>query len=241
MKAFISFVSSGPGDPELLTVKAVKRIKNADVILYDDLSAGAILDFASKDADLVAVGKRSGKSSVRQDNINRLLVDFAKRGANIVRLKSGDAGIFGRLEEEIRAIKHEAIKYEVIPGISSPMAAMAALGLPLTRRLKARRVQFITAHDIEGKLPEDLNIPALVDPNAVLVIFMGKKTFSKLAKILIDNGLPRETTAILAENVSRVDEKFIHSDLDSLPDLLLKDEQLSGPGIIVLGSIMGIE
>lgn len=238
MKAFVSFVSSGPGDPELLTVKAVKRIKNADVILYDDLSAGAILDLASQDADLVAVGKRSGKSSTRQDNINQLLIDFAISGANIVRLKSGDAGIFGRLEEEINAIQSENVEYEIIPGVSSPTAAMAALGLPLTRRSKARRVQLITAHDIEGKLPKDLNIPALVDPNSVLVIFMGKKTFPKLATILINNGLDLNTPAILAENVSREDEKFIHSDLGSLPKILSEEQMTSSPGIIILGSIM---
>ena len=167
-----------------------------------------------------------------------MLIDLAKSGANVVRLKSGDAGIFGRLEEEIVALNSEGIKYEIIPGITSPLAAMAAIGLPLTRRLEARRVQFITAHDIEGNLPDNLNIPALTDQNAVTVIFMGKKTFPKLSSILIKNGLPKNTTAILAQNVSRHDQNFIYSDIESLPKLLKKTSVNCGPGIIILGSIM---
>ncbi|MFL2822985.1 MAG: uroporphyrinogen-III C-methyltransferase [Paracoccaceae bacterium] len=238
MKGYVSFISSGPGELELLTIKAAKRIETADAILYDDLSSGEVLDLAPKEAELIAVGKRSGKSSARQDKINQLLIDLAKGGANVVRLKSGDAGVFGRLEEEIIALNTEGIKYEIVPGITSPLAAMAAMGLPLTRRLEARRVQFITAHDIEGKLPDNLNIPALTDQNAVTVIFMGKKTFPKLSSILIKNGLPKDTTAILAQNISRHDQNFIYSDLASLPKLIKKTSINPGPGVIILGSIM---
>ena len=140
----VSFVSSGPGDPELLTVRAMKRLQAAEVVLYDDLSSGPILDLAAEDAVLIPVGKRAGRASARQDDINRLLVEQARTGARVVRLKSGDAGMFGRLEEEITALSAAGIGYEVIPGVTAPAAAAAAAGISLTRRLSARRVQFVT-------------------------------------------------------------------------------------------------
>ncbi len=237
MIGFVSFVSSGPGDPDLLTVKAVKRIKNAEAILFDDLSAGGILEYASSNADLIAVGKRAGQKSSRQDHINQLLIDYATSGVKVVRLKSGDAGLFGRLEEEILALRHAGIKYEIIPGVPSAMAATAAIGIPLTRRQNARRIQFITGHDIDGKLPKDLNIEALVDPNAVTAIFMGKKTFPKLAKILCENGMPEKTPALLAENVSRQNESLTYSNLGLMLNLL-KNKTGAGPALIILGPLI---
>lgn len=201
MTGFVSFVGSGPGDPELLTLKAVDRIKRADAILYDDLSAGPILSLARAGADLVGVGKRAGRPSPRQDHVSRLLVDYAKAGGRIVRLKSGDGGLFGRLEEELVALRAEGIGFEIVPGIASPFAAAAAAGIPLTRRLTARRVQFVTGHDASGQLPPDLNLDALADPLACTVIFMGKRTFPALAGMLIARGLPPDTPALLAESV----------------------------------------
>lgn len=169
MSGFVSFVSSGPGDPELLTLKAVARLQAADAILFDDLSSGPILAHARPDADLVSVGKRAGRPSPRQDSISRLLVEYAMTGARVVRLKSGDSGIFGRLEEELIALDAAGIPYEIIPGVPSACAAAAVAGIPLTRRLTARRVQFVTGHDITGDLPEELNVQALADPAATTV------------------------------------------------------------------------
>src|SRR3974377_685885 len=123
MSGLVSFVSSGPGDPELLTLKAVARLSAADVVLYDDLAAGAILDHARKSATLVSVGKRAGRPSAKQEHVNRLLVDYALTGAAGVRLKSGDAGMFGRLEEECDALREADIGYEIIPGVTSACAA----------------------------------------------------------------------------------------------------------------------
>ena len=154
MSGFVSFVSSGPGDPELLTLKAVNRLQSADAVLFDDLSAGPILEHARAGADLIGVGKRAGRPSPKQDHVSRLLVDYARSGARVVRLKSGDSGLFGRLEEEITALTEVGIGYEIIPGVTSAMAAAAAAGIPLTRRLTARRVQFVTGHDVTGSLPE---------------------------------------------------------------------------------------
>mmetsp|Transcript_29010 Transcript_29010/g.55702 ORF Transcript_29010/g.55702 Transcript_29010/m.55702 type:complete len:240 (-) Transcript_29010:555-1274(-) len=202
MTGFVSFVGSGPGDPELLTLKAVDRLKRADAVLFDDLSAGPILSHARAGADLVGVGKRAGRPSPKQDHVSRLLVDYAQSGQRIVRLKSGDGGTFGRLEEETGALQAAGISFEIIPGVPSACAAAAAAGIPLTRRLTARRVQFITGHDVRGALPEDLNLAALADAQATTVVFMGQRTFPALVEMLIEAGLPADTPALLAEGVS---------------------------------------
>lgn len=236
MTGLVSFVSSGPGDPELLTLKAVARLQAADVVLFDDLSSGPILSHARKGADLVGVGKRAGKPSAKQDHVNRLLVDYAGTGARVVRLKSGDSGLFGRLEEELTALRAAGIPYEIIPGVPSAMAAAAAAGIPLTRRLTARRVQFVTGHDVTGALPEDLNLAALADPGATTVIFMGKRTFAELARRLTGAGMPPETPAILAESVSTPAEKILRGTLASMAALIAA-EAGDGPALILLGPL----
>lgn len=236
MTGFVSFVSSGPGDPELLTLKAVARLQAADVILFDDLSSGPVLAHARAGADLVGVGKRAGKPSAKQDHVNRLLVDYAGAGARVVRLKSGDSGLFGRLEEELTALRAAAIPHEIIPGVPSAMAAAAAAGIPLTRRLTARRVQFVTGHDVTGALPEDLNLAALADPAATTVIFMGKRTFGELAARLTAAGMPPETPAILAESVSTPAEKIVRGTLASMAGLIAA-EAGDGPALILLGPL----
>ncbi|MEM1066972.1 MAG: uroporphyrinogen-III C-methyltransferase [Pseudomonadota bacterium] len=220
MTGFVSFVSSGPGDPELLTVKAVDRLKRADAVLYDDLSAGPILAHARAGADLVGVGKRAGRPSPRQHHVSRLLVEYAEGGGRIVRLKSGDAGLFGRLEEELVALREAGIAYEIVPGVPSPLAAAAAAGIPLTRRFTARRVQFVTGHDAGGKLPDDLDLAALADPTACTVVFMGKRTFPKLAETLLARGLPPETPAMLAEAVGTDEASTERSTVSALAERL---------------------
>lgn len=236
MTGFVSFVSSGPGDPDLLTLKAVDRLKRADAVLFDDLSSGPILAHARRGADLVGVGKRAGRSSPKQDHVSRLLVDYARMDQRVVRLKSGDSGVFGRLEEEIVALKAEKIPYEIIPGVPSANAAAAAAGIPLTRRLTARRVQYITGHDVTGALPEDVNMAALADPAATTVVFMGKRTFPQLAARLIDAGLPPATPAILAEAVSRPEQKITRHTVATLSDLLAQ-ESSDHPALILYGSL----
>ncbi len=236
MSGFVSFVSSGPGDPDLLTLKAVKRLEAADVVLYDDLSSGPILSLARPGADLVSVGKRAGRPSAKQDHVNRLLVDYATGGARVVRLKSGDSGLFGRLEEELTALRAAGIGYEIIPGVPSAMAAAAAAGIPLTRRLTARRVQFVTGHDVTGGLPEDLNFAALADPTATTVIFMGKRTFGELARRLTAAGMAADTPALLAESVSTPAQKLARGTLASM-EALIAAEAGDGPALILLGPL----
>ncbi|MBO9444514.1 uroporphyrinogen-III C-methyltransferase [Ruegeria sp. R14_0] len=236
MSGFVSFIGSGPGDPELLTLKAVNRMQKADAVLFDDLSSGPILSHAHQDADLVGVGKRAGRPSPKQDHVSRLLVDYAKTGARVVRLKSGDGGLFGRLEEELVALREAGIEYEIIPGIPSAVAAAAAAGIPLTRRLTARRVQFVTGHDVSGKLPEDLNLAALADPYATTVVFMGKRTFPLLVNALHDHGLPLDTPALMAESVSTPDQVLHRSTVGGLAEKL-GSEIGTAPALILYGPL----
>lgn len=236
MTGFVSFVGSGPGDPELLTVKAVDRLGKADAVLFDDLSSGPILEHARPDADLVGVGKRAGRPSPRQHHVSRLLVEFAQTGQHVVRLKSGDSGLFGRLEEELVALREADIPYEIIPGVPSAVAAAAQCGIPLTRRLTARRVQFVTGHDATGALPKDIDLAALADPGACTVVFMGKRTFPDLLDALVARGLPEDTPAILAEAVSTPEQVVQRATVRALADQL-REEIGNKPALILYGPL----
>ena len=236
MTGFVTFVSAGPGDPDLLTVKAVKALERADAVLFDDLSSGPILALAKPGADLVGVGKRAGRASPKQDHVSRLLVDYALTGVHVVRLKSGDSGIFGRLEEELTAVRAAGIPCEIIPGVTSASAAAAAAGISLTRRQHAQRVQFITAADTSGNLPPGLNLPALADPGATTVIYMGKRTFPALAAALIAHGLPPDTPALLAESVSTPAQVLRRSTVATLAKALAEDRSPL-PGLILVGNL----
>ena len=240
MTGFVSFVSSGPGDPELLTVKAVDRLQNAQVILFDDLSAGPILEHAGPDADLIGVGKRAGRASPKQHHVSQVLVDHAATGLRVVRLQSGDSGMFGRLEEEITALDVAGIPFEIIPGVTSASAAAATAGMPLTRRLTSRRVQFITGADVTGDLPEDVNMAALADPLATTVVYMGKRTFPGLVQRLLDAGLPGDTPAMLAEAVSTPAEKVTKFTIESLA-AHLETTSSTTPALIFYGPLAGTE
>jgi uroporphyrin-III C-methyltransferase len=236
MSGFVSFVSAGPGDPELLTLKAAARLGAADVVLYDDLAAGAILDHARKGATLVSVGKRAGRPSAKQEHVSRLLVDYAATGAYVVRLKSGDAGMFGRLEEEVEALRSAEIAYEIVPGVTAACTAAAAGGIPLTRRHTARRVQFITGADVKGELPQDLHWAALADPHAVTAVYMGKKTFPALAAKLIAQGLSPDTPALLAESVGQADQRLARTTIRRLAEQLAQ-ENVTATAVILYGAL----
>ena len=236
MTGFVSFVGSGPGDPELLTVKAIQRLKAAEVILFDDLSSGPILDHAGSQAELIGVGKRAGRASPKQHHVSQLLVDYASEGAHVVRRKSGDPGIFGRLEEELVALQTANIDFEIIPGVTAASAAAAAAKIPLTRRHSARRVQFITGHDVAGALPGDVNLAAIADPQCTTVVYMPKRTFPKLAELLIADGLSPQTPALLAESVSTENENLFRRTLAELAEHLKQDPG-PAPGLILIGPL----
>ncbi|XUJ33327.1 uroporphyrinogen-III C-methyltransferase [Bradyrhizobium japonicum] len=238
MSGFVTFISAGPGDPELLTVKGAARLRDADVVLYDDLASGAILDLARPGADLVAVGKRAGRPSTKQHHVNRLLVDYAAAGVRVVRLKSGDAGIFGRLEEELEALREAGIGYEIIPGITSACVAAAQAGIPLTRRHTSRRVQFVTGADVTGELPQNLNWAALADPEATTVVYMGRRTFPALVAKLIEHGLAPDTRPC-SPNPGRPDERLVRTTIAELAEQLARGGAASTAAVILFGALAG--
>jgi uroporphyrin-III C-methyltransferase len=233
----VSFVSSGPGDPELLTLKAARLLASADVVLYDDLASGPVLDCAGPQAQRIAVGKRAGRPSAKQENVNALLVEHAQAGKHVVRLKSGDSGIFGRLEEELTALRAAGIPHEIVPGVPSAMAAAAIAGLPLTRRKTARRLQFVTGADVTGGLPDDQNWAALADAHATTVVFMGQRTFPDMAASLIRHGLPADTPALLAEAVGHPHQRLIRSTVAGLAALLAAEGPSTHPALILYGPL----
>lgn len=234
---FVSFVSSGPGDPELLTMRATKRLADAEVVLYDALAAGPILELAGADAQLISVGKRAGRPSARQEEVNALLVEHALQGRRVVRLKSGDAGIFGRLEEEIAALLLAQIPFEIVPGVPSAVAAAAAAGLPLTRRLTARRLQFVTGADVTGGLPQDQNWAALTDPHATTVVFMGQRNFPAMAEKLVAHGMSPQTPAMLAEAVGHPHQRILRMTLTELAHVLKTEGPSPHPSLIFYGPL----
>jgi uroporphyrin-III C-methyltransferase len=238
VSGFVSFVSAGPGDPELLTLKAASRLREADVVLYDDLASGAILDHARKGATLVSVGKRAGRPSAKQEHVSRLLVDYAATGARVVRLKSGDSGTFGRLEEEVEALQAAGIDHEIVPGVTAASAAAATSGIPLTRRHTARRVQFITGADAKGELPDDFNWSALADAGAVTAVYMGKRTFPALTAKLIAHGMSPDTPALLAESIGHADQRLVRTTIQKLADQLAQ-ETVTATAVILYGALAG--
>lgn len=237
MKGFVSFVSSGPGDPDLLTIKALNRIKSATIILYDELSSGSILNLVNKGTDLINVGKKAGLKSLKQEEISKLLVRYAENGNKVVRLKSGDCSIFGRLEEEITALKKANISYEIIPGVSSIFAAMAEAGIPLTRRKESRKVQFITGHDLDGNFPNELKNKSLCDLNTTTVVFMAKRNYSVLLKFLISKGLSKSTPAIVAVSVSKPNQKIYKTTISDAQGYLIKENVKNSPTLIIYGPL----
>jgi uroporphyrin-III C-methyltransferase len=239
VSGFVSFVSAGPGDPELLTVKGAARLRQADVVLYDDLASGAILDLVNSGANLVAVGKRAGRRSTNQQHVSRLLIDYAATGARVVRLKSGDAGIFGRLEEEIEALRAAGVGYEIIPGVTTACAAAAQAGIPLTRRHTSRRVQFVTGADITGELPADMDWAALADPKTTTVVYMGRRTFPGMVAKLIEHGLASDTPALLAEAVGHADERLVRTTIAELAEQLAHAVPATTAAVILFGPLAG--
>ncbi|QUJ77463.1 uroporphyrinogen-III C-methyltransferase [Sulfitobacter albidus] len=228
----VAFVGGGPGDPELLTLKARRALDEADVVIYDRLITPEILELARREAVMIDVGKEGFGPSTPQERINALLVEHGQSGAQVVRLKSGDATVFGRLDEEIEAVEEAGIGWHIVPGITSASAAVAAIGQSLTRRGRNASVRFLTGHDTKGFADHDWK--ALARPGEVAAIYMGKRSARFIQGRLLMHGCDRQTPVTLIENASRADQRVIETTLDALP-ATLEAAQLGGPALTFLG------
>ncbi len=234
----VVLVGAGPGDPELLTLRAVRALQAADVILIDDLVSPQVLDFARREAKKMMVGKTGHGPACRQDEINALMIKLARAGKRVVRLKGGDPMIFGRAGEEIAACRAAGIAVEVVPGISAAQGAASRLLVSLTHRAEARRVQYITGHDRDGQLPTDIDWTSVADPVATTVVYMPKKTLRELSARAIAHGLAPDTPAVAVANATRADETVVAGTIGDIAGRIEKDAP-DGPLLVMIGKVMG--
>jgi uroporphyrin-III C-methyltransferase / precorrin-2 dehydrogenase / sirohydrochlorin ferrochelatase len=230
----VTLVGAGPGDPDLLTIKALRALQDADVVFYDELVSGEILDRARRDASRVPVGRRAGKPGIGQDAINTLMIEAAKSGQRAVRLKGGDPFVFGRGGEEIEALRQAGVAYSVVPGITAGLGAAAQFEVPLTFRHEALRITFLTAHKAEDA--EAVDWSALTDQKMTVVVYMGMTAASSVRSGLLAAGRSPQTPVGVFARATRPDAQAAVGTLDELPDLVQKID--GGPAILVIGDVV---
>ncbi len=233
-----TLVGAGPGDPDLLTLRAVKAIQSADAVLYDALIDPAILELAPPMARRIDVGKRCGRHAMKQTAINVLIVKLAQAGAHVVRLKGGDPFVFGRGGEELDTLRAAGVPVTVVPGVTAACAAAASLQIPLTHRDVARSVHFVTGHGSDGAVPAH-DWRALVASGGTIAAYMAAKTFASMSASLMGAGLTGSTPAVVVENASRPNEAHLFSTVASLPGLLA-ERRLDGPALVLIGNVVGL-
>lgn len=226
----VTLVGAGPGDAEYLTIKAVRALQSADVILFDDLVSDEVLELARREAKRILVGKRARRESCRQEDINTMMVTLARQGRYVVRLKSGDPMIFGRAGEEIAMLESNGISVDVVPGISTAFALAAQLRVSLTHRDYAQSVRFVTGHARDGILPDNLDWRALADPNTTHIFYMSRQTAGQIAAHMLAEGMDAETPIVLVQNVGRADQQVSWGTLAGMESCA---QQISGDGPVV--------
>ena len=238
----VTLVGAGPGDADLLTLKAVRALQSADVILFDDLVSDEVLEFARKEARRMLVGKRGERTSCKQEDINDMMAALASAGKHVVRLKSGDPMIFGRAGEEIARLRGEGIEVTVVPGITSALAMASSLGVSLTHRDHAQSVRFVTGHSRKGRLPDDIDWKCIADPRATTVFYMGGRTVAEMTARLIGEGMSAGTPVAVASALTRSDERRWVGTLAELPAAVgrigLDNPILIGVGAVFAGAMV---
>lgn len=233
----VTLVGAGPGEADLLTIKAVRALQSADVILFDDLVSAEVLELARREAKRMLVGKRAQRHSCSQDEINDLMLRLARQGKHVVRLKSGDPMIFGRAGEEIEILERHNIPVSVVPGISAAMALASRLGVSLTHRDHAQSVRFVTGHSRKGVLPDNLNWSSLSDPATTSLYYMSRRTLPAIVAELTAKGMSAGTPAIIAGSIGRAEEQIWRG---TIAQAILAVERfpLSAPAIFAVGDAL---
>jgi uroporphyrin-III C-methyltransferase/precorrin-2 dehydrogenase/sirohydrochlorin ferrochelatase len=234
VEGHVTLVGAGPGDPDLLTVKALRALQDADVVFYDELVSPEILDRIRRDAARVPVGRRIGKPGIGQDAVNRLLIEAAREGRRAVRLKGGDGYVFGRGGEEVNALREAGVSYTVVPGITAALGAAAEFEVPLTYRHEARRVTFLTAHKATDAA--DVDWSALTDLEMTVVVYMGMTAAPAVRAGLLAAGRSPLTPVGVFARVTRPDSRAAVGVLDDLPELATQVD--GGPAILVIGDVV---
>ncbi|WP_185839223.1 uroporphyrinogen-III C-methyltransferase [Vibrio cholerae] len=231
----VALVGAGPGDPELLTVKALSYLQQADVVLYDYLVSDEIMALIASETILVCVGKRAGHHSVPQEKTNQLLVDFARQGYRVVRIKGGDPFMFGRGGEELEVLFEAGVKFQVVPGITAAAGATAYAGIPLTHRDYAQSALFVTGH-LKAQA-EDLDWSTLARGKQTLVIYMGLSNAAAIAEQLQLHGRQASTPVAIIERGTQVNQQVLIGTLQTLPSLA---SQAQSPALIVVGEVVAL-
>ena len=235
-QACVYLVGAGPGDPDLLTVKAQRLLRQADVVVYDRLISPAILDLIPPGTSRIYVGKSTGQHSMPQEEINALLLNLARKGHQVLRLKGGDPFVFGRGSEEAQYLVHHGVRFEVVPGITSAAACSAYAGIPLSHRGMARSVRLVTGHCSTDQ-PLDLDWRGLVDPQTTLVIYMGLANLAQIRRELLAAGMPPATPAAFVENGTTPRQRRV---LTTLEDLVRDQRRhaVRAPALIIIGAVV---
>ncbi|WP_018152278.1 siroheme synthase CysG [Leeia oryzae] len=231
----VYLVGGGPGNPDLLTFRALRLMQLADVVLYDNLIAPAILDLVRRDAERIYVGKKTNNHALPQDDINQLLVKLAKEGKKVLRLKGGDPFIFGRGGEEIETLAEEGIPFEVVPGITSASGASCFAGIPLTHRDYAQACTFVTGHRRAGET--ELDWPRLVQANETVVVYMGVGQAKEICQQLIQHGRAAETPVAIVEQATTAQQRVVVGTLSTLPDKII-EAGVKSPALIIIGEVV---